>query len=810
VTSPANNTAFGPGQQTCNAGTDKFGVLVQATADQQANRTAQVSVNGTVVATGLTIASNGTFSACVAVPDDGATSSGSSTITISVGSTLGSGHDDVTRTVSVHTIITTAPADSGVLVSTDNCASSGFGYNVVVSVDASLDGQMYTLSSGAGTLMGTVSGSQISGCVPLAEGPNTITASINGSQVMNAVHVTVDNLPPSHAIVIDTPTFAPASAAYRSGSPMTWPTPVQDWPGQLVAYQLRCASTAVVSGSESAWWNSAKPVAMPGSPTPPSTTLSGPLPLRPEEPSHCVLRAADSVGQLTPISQSTDLTLKLRQVVMFAASTAIQFGASVAGLGDVDGDNVDDFLVGSRGRAQLFFGVGSTGSPGDPSTAQSVVFTGSGTGPGRTVAGIGDFNNDGLNDFAIDDPLWNASAGRVSVYFGRPKAQWPATVTNLDDTSSCQADLCLNGPALGSLGRAIAAVGDFDADGVGDMAIGSQFYPNYPTTDGQLLVVLGGKYEARSCSSNADCRATETCQGSACQLAGGRTFWQMQFALPSGNWTDTPSGTPAAMLNGFQLDSGGSLTSLGTSIAALGLFDNVAGADLAVSAPNLGEILYLSGRTHSGQTGFDLLHASDLGLRNVTTHVPSGTPLATGSTADLYGLVIAAVGDLFTAPTGTTAAPDLAICGSLVDYMQVRAGDPTSASDPGFSTAAINIPGDASYIGQSVASAEHPALGLPGDIDGDGQADLLAGTTYSKDAVLFYHDTFAARVADNNLHKTTGIAIRLQAETPNTANLNVQYVGDFNKDGHMDIVIGDYRAAPSSGSTFRGQAILLY
>jgi hypothetical protein len=811
IAAPPATHDFGPGQQTCNAGTGKYGVLVQATADKQANRAASVSVNGTVVANNLTIASNGTFQACVAVTDDEANATpGPSTITISLTSTIGAGRDDVPRTASVHTLLTTSPNDNATLLAGDanKCGSTTYGYQVVVNVDPSLNGQTYMIASGAGSVTGTVSGAQISGCVALAQGPNAITASISGSPVMNAVHVTVDSVAPTHPIVINPkPTPDAASTTYRDGVTASWSKPTEDWTGQLVSYQMHCKDSAVTAGSEEAWWSGGTAVALPSALLPSTANPSALLAFRPEELHHCVVRALDGAGLMTPITTSTDLTLKLRQQVMFAASTAVQFGASIAAVGDVDGDanKIGDFLVGGIGRAQLFFG-----QSGDPSSAKSVVFLSSSTSVGLSVAGIGDFDGDGLNDFAISDPVWNGFTGRVSIFFGRSQAQWQAigSVANISDTSSCQADLCLNGTGTGAFGWSVAPAGDFDGDGTSDLAIGSKYYPSLQNTDGQLLVVLGSKYYDRTCASSTECRTSETCQAGKCTLNAGRTFWQMQFQLPSGNWTDTPSGTPVALLDGFEFESGGSLGGLGTSIASLGKFDATAGADLAVSAPNIGQVLYLSGRTHSGSTGLDLLHASDFGLRNVTTHVPSGMPLATGSSTDKFGSLLGAVGDVYSVPGATKAAPDLAVCGSLVDYMTFLPGDAQSASDPGFSATAINIAGDGGYISQSVATGLHPVYGLLGDLDSDGHADLLAGTTYPKDAMLFYADTFASKVA-GGVHKAAGVSIKLQAETTNTANLNVQYVGDFNNDGHLDLVIGDPRAGTTSG-TYLGQAILLY
>ena len=85
-----------------------------------------------------------------------------------------------------------------------------------------------------------------------------------------------------------------------------------------------------------------------------------------------------------------------------SSGTNEQFGRNVSGEGDLNGDGFSDILVGTSaaGRAYLFFGNGSFSA-----TAPSVTFTGSAANFGLGVAQIGDIDNDGLPDLAIADPL---------------------------------------------------------------------------------------------------------------------------------------------------------------------------------------------------------------------------------------------------------------------------------------------------------------------------------------------------------------------------------------------------------------------
>jgi len=163
----------------------------------------------------------------------------------------------------------------------------------------------------------------------------------------------------------------------------------------------------------------------------------------------------------------------------YVAETTTDFGQSVAGPGDIDGDGYDDLLVtgaGIGGYAYVYQGV----STGINSTALATLSVSTTTGTRDAASGIGDVNGDGYPDMAVGIPGASSSSGLAYTFLGAATgpAALPSTILACPDAGACEFGVSLDG-------------GDIDGDGFSDLVVGA---PNTWTgagQDGAVFVFYG-------------------------------------------------------------------------------------------------------------------------------------------------------------------------------------------------------------------------------------------------------------------------------------------------------------------------------
>src|SRR5262245_1264478 len=178
---------------------------------------------------------------------------------------------------------------------------------------------------------------------------------------------------------------------------------------------------------------------------------------------------------------------------VWAPETALDnpnFGWSVASAGDVNGDGIDDVLVGAptfvngadadAGVALLYFGS-SSGLGGIGWAA----FGSAGDQLGIAVSAAGDVNGDGFADIVVGAHQSGVGLGKALVWYGHPTGPGVAP------------DVTLTGLTAGSQFGAAVGWGDVNGDGYTDVVVGAPYDdppgPSIPKTDGgRAFAYLGG------------------------------------------------------------------------------------------------------------------------------------------------------------------------------------------------------------------------------------------------------------------------------------------------------------------------------
>ena len=153
------------------------------------------------------------------------------------------------------------------------------------------------------------------------------------------------------------------------------------------------------------------------------------------------------------------------------------FGTAVVGLADQNGDGVPDFAVGVPGadRVDVFSGADRTRirSLNDPEGRSGMRF-------GYAVAGVGDIDGDGVEDIAVGAP---GPAGVLPLPCDPTKPSCPAPaewgrVFLFSGATGAMIRKILPSSEFFAFGFSLAGLGDVDGDGVPDVAAGAPEFLN--------------------------------------------------------------------------------------------------------------------------------------------------------------------------------------------------------------------------------------------------------------------------------------------------------------------------------------------
>ncbi len=490
-------------------------------------------------------------------------------------------------------------------------------------------------------------------------------------------------------------------------------------------------------------------------------------------------------------------------------------GISVSSAGDVNGDGLNDFLIGAyaadpsgnadAGESYLIFGRASFGGPvlelsslasGDGS--QGFVINGRDAGDysGVSVSSAGDVNGDGFDDLLISapsaDPSGRDFAGESYLIFGRASFGGPVLELSSLASGDGSQGVVINGIDAGDdSGFSVSSAGDVNGDGLDDLLIGAfRADPNGNNRAGESYLVFG--------RASFDDPVLEL------------------SSLASGD------GSQGVVINGIDAydESGRSVSSAG-DVNGDGFDDLLIGALRADPNGNsyAGESYLVFGRASFGEPILELSSlASGDGSQGVVINGIdpfdfSGESVSSAGDVNGDGLNDFLIGAPSAGPNGNFDAGETYLIfgrssfgGPVLELSSLASGD-------GSLGIVINGTDAQDRSGTSVSSA--------GDVNGDGLDDLLigafgadpngngnAGESYLNFVLRYLVGFVLLRSCELSGDGSLGFVFN-GIDTGDFSGYSVSSAGDVNGDGLDDLLIGSWRADPN-GTDLAGESYLIF
>lgn len=477
----------------------------------------------------------------------------------------------------------------------------------------------------------------------------------------------------------------------------------------------------------------------------------------------------------------------------FGDRDAAQFGEYLAGVGDIDADGYDDWVIGAHAYANpdtlegAAFVYRGSATATIPTTAATLIREGNQPSAvfGGSVNAAGDVNGDGYADVLVGAMGLNGGLGLAFLYYG--------SATGLG--ASPWTETAPSGTNEGYASR-VATAGDVDGDGFADILVSAADYQ----TQGRVLLYLGSQNGPVTPAAGELLHNTfSDLYGYACVTAGdvngdglsdvlvGDPYYsnpqihEGSVEIYLGQPPETPANPPApgelASLTGFAASRyGGAVSNVG-DITNDGYTDLVVGASEFDASPTL-------------------LKAGRAELRRGSANGVEHSPIwfFDGTQADArFGASIAWAGDVNNDGRDDLIVGEPRYDGPEIDEGQVHLflGRVSGAFS---STPVLSIDSDevGARFGETVAAA--------GDVNGDGFADILVGAPGlhlgepDRGAVyLFFGTTTGLRGTPTILDGPAAGFSRFGS--------SVASAGDLNRDGYSDMIVG----APLATNTLMEQ-----
>jgi hypothetical protein len=511
-------------------------------------------------------------------------------------------------------------------------------------------------------------------------------------------------------------------------------------------------------------------------------------------------------------------------------------GSKVSKAGDINNDGKADFMISesgadnggtNRGTVRLYSGANA-------SVFYTFLGTESSSGYGASISGGGDFNGDGKSDFMIGQNMAAASGtnrGTAYVYHSNfstlPTGSLTASTTILADLDTTS-DRDISS----------AAIGDVNADGYTDYAIGESAANSGGSYRGKLTVYSGltnAVIHAISGTTDGGYFGNSVAPAGDINQDGKADFIVGEFAAPAGGVARGKayvySGANAAVL--YTISGTSNLSFLGAAVHGGedvngdGVSDFIVGAYFApgsgarrgtavVYSGATGTAIYsLTGSEDNEYFGIAVALIGDINLDGRSDFAVGSPGAASGGTGrGKFNIYSGATGTALYTITGTENSAKLGQYIAKIGDVN-RDGKPdVLVSEPladagGTDRGKVYVYSGATgtVLNTFTGTNDNATLGSPvagaGDVNGDGKPDYIIGEYLAHGAGTSRGNAYVYSGVDGSLlHSFAG------SQDNQQLGYGLGGGGDFNGDGKADFIVGSLGDATTGANRTRATVYL--